>query len=42
MVIKYSFVSPNLYIVQLPAQNPEMSIDILPWKFRRANISSSN
>ena len=42
MVIKYSFVSLNLYIVQLPASNPEMTIDIPPRKSRVANILSSN
>ena len=42
MVIKDSFVSPILYIMQLPAYNPEICIDILNRKFNRANISSCN
>ena len=43
MIIKYSFVSLNVEIVHLPAKIPEKSIDIIiPWKFRGANILSSN
>ena len=41
MVRKCSLVCLNLSIVNLPARDLEMSIDILPWKFN-GNIWFSN